>query len=143
MDFDFVRGSDFSAEGENGKILTSIDGYKSSLLILDERTRYHWVFLTKTKSPPIDILNVFLTAHGIKEGNRTIRIDQGGKLVTSAYFRAKALECDYLVETTGSDASFQNAKAERSHHTSSQMMICQLSAAGLSSACWSCALLYS
>ena len=41
MDFGFVRGPDFSTEDENDKILTSIDGYNSYLLIVDETSRYH------------------------------------------------------------------------------------------------------
>jgi hypothetical protein len=42
-------------------VVQSYDGYSSYLLIVDEATCFVWVFLTNSKSPPIDILREFLT----------------------------------------------------------------------------------
>ena len=41
MDFGFVRGSEYSYRDENDCLVTSIDGYTSYLLIIDETTRHH------------------------------------------------------------------------------------------------------
>lgn len=53
MDFGFVRGSAFSGVDEMGRTITSIDGFRSYLVIVDRATRYKWVFLTTTKHPPL------------------------------------------------------------------------------------------
>jgi len=53
IDFGFVRGSDWSKRESTGKLLTSIDGFRSYCLIIDRATRYIWIILTKTKSPPV------------------------------------------------------------------------------------------
>jgi len=55
MDYGFMGESGYCSKDEEGRTITSIDGYCSYLLITDRATRYLWVFLTKTKSPPIDI----------------------------------------------------------------------------------------
>ena len=53
MYFGFVRGSDWKNTDNDGKLVTSIDNYRSYLLIIDKATRYSYVFLTKTKTPPL------------------------------------------------------------------------------------------
>ena len=35
MDFGFVRGSDWSSKDNDNKLVTSVDGYQSYLLIID------------------------------------------------------------------------------------------------------------
>jgi hypothetical protein len=55
------------------------------LLIVDEALRYVWIFLTNSKSPPLDIIEEFLTLHGHAEGG-CIRTNQGGKLAGSSKF---------------------------------------------------------
>ena len=52
IDTGFVRGSGFSTEDPDGRRVTSMDGYNSYLLIIDRKTRRHWVFLRKAKPPP-------------------------------------------------------------------------------------------
>ncbi len=52
MDMGFVRGKKYSTKDEDERIITiitSLDGYKSYLLIIDWSTRYEWVFLYRTK----------------------------------------------------------------------------------------------
>ena len=45
MDFGFVRGSDWSKKDNDGKLVTSVDHYRSYLLIIDRASRYIWIFL--------------------------------------------------------------------------------------------------
>lgn len=60
MDFGFVRNSDFSGKDDDGKLITSFDGYTCYLLIIDRKTRRLWGFMMKGKTPPIDIVRDFL-----------------------------------------------------------------------------------
>ena len=63
LDFGFMRASSQSFQKQVGapRIVNSYDGYNSYLLITDAKTRFTWVFLTATKSPPVDIVQKFLT----------------------------------------------------------------------------------
>ena len=62
IDFGFVRGSDFKVPTNNGKgpTLTSIDAKNSYCLIVDRATRYIWVYLGKTKEPPVEPVRMIL-----------------------------------------------------------------------------------
>lgn len=102
MDFGFVRGPKnlqallnkrHMAEHKvrhaksHHPIKTSHDGYSSYLLITNAASRHTWIFLTKTKEPPIVTLEVFLTQHGLKKDiPKFIRTDQGGELARSTAF---------------------------------------------------------
>jgi hypothetical protein len=55
MDFGFVRGAEYSMKTEDGKTVTSLDGKKAYLLIIDRSSRYTWIFTTDSKVPPINI----------------------------------------------------------------------------------------
>ena len=46
---------------------------------MDEASRFMWVFLTKSKDPPLDIIDQFLWKF-CHDGDGSIRSDQGGKL---------------------------------------------------------------
>ena len=48
-------------------IKTSHNGYTSYLLITDAASPFTWIFLSKTKDPPIQVLDLFLQCHGLKE----------------------------------------------------------------------------
>ena len=68
-------------------IIESRDGHTAYLLIVDSKTRQVWVFNTKTKEPPIQIVDLFLQRYGLKDGTqRYIRTDLGGKLANSQAF---------------------------------------------------------
>ena len=85
MDFGFMHAStsDFSRPNKNtDRVVTSYDGFSSYLLIVDEATRFIWVFLTKSKAPPLDILDSFLARFGHEHGG-SVRTDQGGELARS------------------------------------------------------------
>jgi hypothetical protein len=81
MDFGFIRASSSDYTKPNKKIdrvVDSWDRYSSYLLIVDEASRYIWVFLTRSKEPPLDILDTFLDRFGHTNGG-SIRSDQGGE----------------------------------------------------------------
>jgi hypothetical protein len=67
-------------------VVLSYDGFLAYLLIVDEASHYVWIFLTNSKSPPLDIIEEFLTLHGHAEGE-CIRTDQGGKLAGTSKFQ--------------------------------------------------------
>ncbi len=123
MDMGFVRGMQFSYKDEDGRLVTSLDGYNSYLLIVDRATRYTWVFLAKAKFPQIDNLKQFLAIHGSKVATqKRICTDKGGELWQSHQFQQLAKDAGYILESTASDASFQNGIAERPNRTFGDMM---------------------
>ena len=131
MDFGFVSGK------KDGHIVRSHDGYKAYLLIVDAKTRYMWIFLSKNKVPPIQTVKLFLQIHGRKEGTRVVRTDQGGELAKCKAFQNMIGAQGYTVETTGPDNSKQNGIVERPHRTLADMTRAALMDAGLSNRYWS------
>ena len=71
-----------------------------------------WVFLTKSKEPPVDIINSFLRKFGHDNGG-SIRSDQGGELAKSPALADMVLrEHNYVFEPTGADSPSQNGGVE-------------------------------
>ena len=123
--------------------MTSHNGYSSYLLIVDAATQFVWIFLTKSKEPPIMTLRLFLKKHGKQnEGPAYIRTDQGGELARSTTFQQVVAEYQCSLEITGSDNSSQNGRGKRPHRTMANMMRCLLYSSNLGSGFWSDALLY-
>ncbi len=92
------------------------DGYSSYLLVVDEASCFMWVFLTKSKDPPLDIINQFLWKIG-HEGGRSIRSDQGGELAKSSALANMILrEHNYVFKPTGADSPLQNGAVETYNH---------------------------
>ena len=115
MDFGYMRSSrsDYSRpDKRSDPVIASWDEYSSYLLIVDEASRFIWVFLTKSKDPPIDIIGKFLQKFGHANGG-CIRTDQGGDLAGSSALSDMVL-CNhsYVVEPTGADSPSQNSQAE-------------------------------
>ena len=101
MYFGFVRGSEFSEKTQDGRTITSVDGYNSYLIIVDKASRYMFTFLTKSKNSPLDIAKSFLTRHGNPcIVGKTIRTDQGNELAGSAVFRELIDTFGYNFEVT-------------------------------------------
>jgi dUTP pyrophosphatase len=143
VDFGFMKGSGYCKKDEEGRTITSIDGYRSYLLVIDRKTRYTWIFLTKTKHPPIKIFEQFLKEHGHPTApHRTIRSDKGGELWGSQAFREVMLRHGYIMEPTAPQAPYQNGKAERPNLTFGKMVNSLLYNAGLGPEYWSFALLH-
>jgi hypothetical protein len=115
MDFGCMRAStsDFSRPNKNtDRVVASYDGFSSYLLIVDEATRFIWVFLTKSKAPPLDILDTFLTRFGHEHGG-SVRTDQGGELARSFALSDLLLRKHrYVLEPTGADSPSQNGAVE-------------------------------
>ena len=119
MDFGFMRAlaADYSRSHKGtDRVVRSYDGYSSYLLIIDEASRYVWVFLTASKNPHLDIVMEFLHQHGHEDGG-SIRTDQGGELARSVAFQDLLLrQFHYTLEPTGADSPSQ--KLSRSITTS-------------------------
>jgi hypothetical protein len=115
MDFGFMRASSPEYRGQTKlreRVISSWDGYSSYLLIVDEASRYTWVFLTKSKDPPIDIVEIFLGRFGREDGG-VLLMDQGGELARSFNFGDTILRNHrYMLEPTGADSPSQNGAAE-------------------------------
>jgi hypothetical protein len=114
MDFGFLRAStsDLTPPTRSGdRVVYSHDGFTSYLLIVDEASRYIWVFLTHRKSPPLNIVDEFLKTHGLPDGG-FIRTDQGGELAGSQAFLDICGTNHYKSEPTGSDTPSQNGAVE-------------------------------
>ena len=139
FDFGFIRSEDFSEKNERGNIITSYDGYNSYLIAVDKHTRYMWIFLSKTKLPPLKTVDKFLKMHGIKDDKLTltIRTDRGGELAGSQAFEDLIGTHGYTLERTGADSSSQNGIAERPNRTLGNILRSTLYGAGLSGKYWS------
>ena len=143
-DYGFVRGSDWSKKDSDGKLVTSRDNFRSYCLVIDRKSQYIWIMLTKTKSPPILQLRNLLQKLGTKVKNsyKTITTDMGGELAKSTAFKNMLLETDvnYMLKTTGAHSSAQNGIAEKPNQDLARMMRSMLYGAGLGSEYWSYAL---
>jgi len=143
MDMGFARGSGFQTKDDEGRRITSLDGYNSYLLIIDRKTRRLWVFLTKSKAPPITTARDFLQKNGCRFSTRKIiRTDQGGELWRSTEFQNMVQAEHFLLQPTATDSSFQNGLAERPNRTLGNMLRCILKIANLGPEYWSWAILH-
>ncbi len=141
MDFGFVRGSDWSQKDNDGKLVTSIDKYRSYLLVIDRASRHIWVFLTKTKHPPIDQVRGLLSKFQKDlPADASITTDQGKELGASKQFQLLCKEMNYNLRVTGAYSSAQNGMAEKPNQDLARTMRCLLYSAGLGSEYWSYAL---
>ena len=143
MDYGFVRGKKWKSEDKDGKIITSLDGYRSYLLIVDHATRYKWVFLTKRKTPPIEQVDRLLETLDCDATGKFIMTDQGGELGKSFAFQRMVDKHKYSLKLTGAGSSEANGRCERVHQDLGRMMRCLLHGAGLGPEYWSFALIHS
>jgi hypothetical protein len=115
MNFGFIRASnnDFSKPNmKKDPVVESFDGYNSYLLIVDEVSKHSWIFLTKSKEPPVELTQIFMRSFANEDGG-FIRCDQGGKIARSSDWRTAMLkEFQYVVEPTGTDSPSQNGQVE-------------------------------
>ncbi len=124
------------------RVISSWDGYSSYLLIVDEASRYIWVFLTKSKDPPIDIVETFLGRFGHEDGG-VLSMDQGGELARSFNFGDKILQNHkYVLEPTGADSPSQNGAAEIYNAKLAVRARTLLFGSGLQAKPWSSALIH-
>lgn len=142
MDFGFIRASrdDYSNSPSTSRVVESYDGYVAYLIIVDENSKYVWIFLRKSKEPPTDLVSHFLQMYGRKSGG-VIRCDQGGELARSHLFRTTMMEKHlYVVEPTGADSPSQNGGSEKWNDTLAVTTRALLYGASLPAQYWSAAL---
>ena len=140
MDFGFVRGSDWKKTDNDGKLVTSIDNYRSYLLIIDKATRYSYVFLTKTKTPPLQEVRGILTKYKGLYRDCSVTTDNGGELAKSVAFRRVIRDAGYTLKTTGAFSSAQNGLVEKPNQDLARIMRALLYSSNLGSQYWSYAL---
>jgi len=93
--------------------VTSIRGFTAFLSIKDAATNYTWIFLSRNKRPPLDILSFFISI--MKKENRTIRyirVDEDKALANCTAFCKLLLLHNITLQTTGGYASSLNGKSE-------------------------------
>ncbi len=136
--------SDYShPQKSKDRVVQLYDGFTSYLLIVNEATRYVWVFLTTSKDPPLDIVSKFLHHHSHKTGG-SIRTDQGGELAHSLEFQDLVLwKFHYTLEPTGADSPSQNGTVKVYNDKFAVRARTLLFGSGLSAEYWSAALLHS
>ena len=101
MDFGFVCGEDYDAKNKDNKTVTSKDVKRAYLIIVDQSSYYTWVYLTLSKTPPVEATKLLLNKFKSSNPHRTVRVDQGGELGKSNKFKAIVGECGFSLELTG------------------------------------------
>jgi hypothetical protein len=134
---DFTR-----ANKKTDCVIESWDGYSFYLLIVDEASQYVWVFLTRLKDPPLDIISFFLKKFGHAEGG-SICTDQGSELAGLSDL-ADMILCkhSYVFKPTGADSPSQNGRAETYNDKLAVQARTFLHGAGLPAKYWSSALIH-
>jgi hypothetical protein len=146
MDFGFMRASTSNFLKPNKKddrVVLSYDGFLSYLLIINEASRFVWVFLMSTKELPLDIVDAFLSRFGHAHG-RSIRTDQGGELARSLALSDLVLRTHtYVLEPTGANSPSQNGSVKIYNNKLTVHARTLLYGSGLPAKYWSSALLHS
>ncbi len=124
------------------RVVLSYDDFNSYLLVVDEASRYAWVFLTKSKDPPLEIIGAFFALHGHLDG-RCVRTNQGGKLASRTAFGNLLLwDFWYMLEPTGADSPSQNGAVEINNDKFGIWTRSLLHGSGLPAKYWSAALVH-
>ncbi len=123
-------------------VLISYNGYTSYLLVINDASQYTWVFLTKSKDPPIDIVHAFLIMNGHPDGG-CIQVDQGDKLASKvAFWDILLQDFRYILEPMGTDSPSQNGAVEIYNNNFGIWTRSLLYGAGLPAKYWSAALVH-
>jgi hypothetical protein len=87
MDFGFICASSVDYHCSNvtsDRVIDSYNGYSSYLLIMDNKSSMSWIFLTQSKSPPLELVRLFLCTFGCNRSlGGFIWCNQGGELARS------------------------------------------------------------
>jgi hypothetical protein len=124
MDLGFIRGPKHLQEalhdGATSKetIIISHDSFSSYLFVIDAATRYIWIFLLKSKDPPIALIDQFPNKHGTSTKG-TITTTPGGLLHQSKTFQTLFINKGYANDTANIilNLDFKTAGIEQLHHT--------------------------
>ena len=108
--------------------VTSIRGFTSGLDVTCASTSYPFSFPTKSKAPPVDILQwVLKCLRNLGYEINFIRVDEGGELARSSIFTKFVCTNHCILETTGGGNSCNNGVVERGNRTKADMVRSQLS----------------
>ncbi len=101
-----------------------------------------WIYLNKSKLPPLEIIRLFLQTFGCNNGG-FIWCNQGGELARSHTLVDMTLtEFGYKVEPTGADSPSQNGQAKKWNNTFAVTARALLYGAALEPKYWLAALLH-
>ena len=103
MDFVFVRGLAWTKCVDDKKLVTSVDHYRLYLLVIDHASRYNWIFLRRTKEPPIKLVEGLIKVWKNKYPDASITTGQGTELGRSKAFQIMCKNMGYSLKTTGID----------------------------------------
>ena len=142
MDNGFVRGTGWKSKDDSGTTITSFDGFRSYLLIVDKATCYKWIFLSRTKVPKTEEIHTFLRTVKPSTPGCYVMTDQGTELGRSNAFRDILKEEQYNLHLTGAASSESNDICERPHQDLALMMRTMLHGAGFGPEYWSFAILH-
>jgi len=73
MDFGFICASaaDLSRpKSTDDRVVESFDGFNSYLLVVDEVSKYSWIFLTNSNEPPIELTKIFMNEFANDNGGK-------------------------------------------------------------------------
>ena len=102
---------------------TSVQGYTAYLSVTCYITGYSFVFPTRSKRSPLDIMRWLLET--LKRQGYTviiIRFDEGGELARSTEVCALLVDLNIVMESTGRYSSDLLGKDERQHRTIGEMV---------------------
>jgi hypothetical protein len=136
MEYRCIRGSDWTKNDINVKIVTSFDGNRLYLFIIDWATKCIWIFITKTKYPPVSQVEQFLKQFRGLHHNDTFMTDLGRELAKSIAFRKGINETEYTLHKNGADSSAQNGIVEKPNQDLAQIMRGMLYSFDLGSQYW-------
>jgi len=121
--------------------VTSIRGFTSFLSIKDAATNYTWIFLSRNKRPPLDILSFFISIlKKEKKIIRYVRVDEDKALANSTAFCKLLLTHNIILQTTGGYASSLNGKSESLNKVAKHTVSTILSSANMDPMFWCFAL---
>ena len=117
----------------DGKLVTSVDKYRSYLLVINKASRYSWIFLTRTKQLLVKQVNGLLQKWKGRFTHCTVTTDQDKELGASVAFKQMLMKNGYVLKTTVTYSSAQNRKAEKPNQDLARIIRCLLYSAGLGS----------
>ena len=122
----------------------SIRGYTAYLSVTCFVTGYSFVFPTRSKRPPLDIIR-WLIETLKRQGYIVIivRFDEGGELARSTEVCALLAELNIVMESTGGYSSDLLGKDERQHRTIGEMVRSMLYISNMTPDFWCYAIMYS
>jgi hypothetical protein len=125
--------------------IPSIRGFTCFLVVVESRSSNRWVYLRRSKHPPIELCLWFIrmTRRVLGFSVTMVRTDGGGELWGSKDFRRRLFEeAHVIVEPTGGENSAANGKAERAIGVLGVQAQVLLYGAGLDPVFWCFALLH-